>query len=81
MLNQYYKEMLSLLLENEADFLLVGDYALAIHGHRVAARFTEKTGVIGCQSISSVYRTHPGPGGLFLSYPHPPEHRDTYSPR
>lgn len=32
MLNQDYKEMLSLLLENDVDFLLVGAYALAVHG-------------------------------------------------
>ena len=32
MLNQDYKDMLSLLLENEVDFLLVGAYALAAHG-------------------------------------------------
>ena len=32
MLNQDYKEMLSLLLENKVDFLLVGAYALAAHG-------------------------------------------------
>ena len=32
MLNQDYKEMLSLLLENNVEFLLVGAYALAVHG-------------------------------------------------
>jgi len=32
MLNQDYKEMLSLLLENDVDFLLVGAYAMAAHG-------------------------------------------------
>ncbi|MCK5267289.1 MAG: nucleotidyltransferase [Spirochaetes bacterium] len=32
MLNQDYKEMLSLLLENKVEFLLVGAYALAVHG-------------------------------------------------
>jgi hypothetical protein len=32
MLNQDYKEMLSLLLENKVEFLLVGAYALAAHG-------------------------------------------------
>jgi predicted nucleotidyltransferase len=32
MLNQDYKDMLSLLLENEVEFLLVGAYALAVHG-------------------------------------------------
>jgi hypothetical protein len=32
MLNQDYREMLSLLLENRVDFLLVGAYALAVHG-------------------------------------------------
>ena len=32
MLNQDYKEMLSLLLESKVDFLLVGAYALAAHG-------------------------------------------------
>ena len=32
MLNQDYREMLSLLLENKVDFLLVGAYALAVHG-------------------------------------------------
>jgi Nucleotidyl transferase of unknown function (DUF2204) len=33
MLNQDYKEMLSILLENEVDFLLVGAYAMAAHGY------------------------------------------------
>ena len=32
MLNQDYKEMLSLLLVNKVEFLLIGAYALAIHG-------------------------------------------------
>jgi len=32
MLNQDYKDMLSLLLENAVEFLLVGAYALAAHG-------------------------------------------------
>lgn len=32
MLNQDYKEMLSLLLDNKVEFLLVGAYALAAHG-------------------------------------------------
>jgi hypothetical protein len=32
MLNQDYKEMLSQLLENKVEFLLVGAYALAAHG-------------------------------------------------
>ncbi len=32
MLNQDYKEMLSLLLDNKVEFLLIGAYALAIHG-------------------------------------------------
>ncbi|OHD68407.1 MAG: hypothetical protein A2W19_14420 [Spirochaetes bacterium RBG_16_49_21] len=32
MLNQDYRDMLSLLLENKVDFLLVGAYALAVHG-------------------------------------------------
>lgn len=32
MLNRDYKEMLSLLLDNGVDFLLVGAYALATHG-------------------------------------------------
>lgn len=32
MLNQDYKEMLSILLENQVDFLLVGAYAMAAHG-------------------------------------------------
>ncbi|MCP4137661.1 MAG: hypothetical protein GY754_42230 [bacterium] len=33
MLNQDYKEMLSILLEEKVDFLLVGAYALAAHGY------------------------------------------------
>jgi len=33
MLNQDYKEMLSILLENKVDFLLVGAYAMAAHGY------------------------------------------------
>ncbi len=32
MLNQDYREMLSLLLENKVEFLLIGAYALAVHG-------------------------------------------------
>jgi len=32
MLNQDYKEMLSILLENNVDFLVVGAYAMAAHG-------------------------------------------------
>lgn len=32
MLNQDYKEMLSLLLEEQVEFFLVGAYALAVHG-------------------------------------------------
>jgi len=32
MLNQDYKEMLSILLKNEVAFLLVGAYAMAVHG-------------------------------------------------
>lgn len=32
MLNQDYKEMLSLFLENQVEFIIVGAYALAIHG-------------------------------------------------
>ena len=32
MLNQDYKEMLSLLLDNKVEFILVGAYALAAHG-------------------------------------------------
>jgi hypothetical protein len=32
MLNQDYREMLSLLLENKVEFILVGAYALAVHG-------------------------------------------------
>ncbi len=32
MLNQDYKEMLSLLIEKEVEFVLVGAYALAVHG-------------------------------------------------
>ncbi|MBN2010698.1 nucleotidyltransferase [candidate division KSB1 bacterium] len=33
MLNQDYKEMLSILLENNVEFLLVGAYAMAVHGY------------------------------------------------
>jgi hypothetical protein len=33
MLNQDYRDMLSLLLENKVEFLLVGAYALAVHGY------------------------------------------------
>ncbi len=32
MLNQDYKEIISLLLDNKVDFLLIGAYALAVHG-------------------------------------------------
>ena len=31
-LNQDYKEMLSLLIERKVEFVLVGAYALAVHG-------------------------------------------------
>lgn len=33
MLNQDYKEMLSILLENKIDFIIVGAYAMAVHGY------------------------------------------------
>jgi hypothetical protein len=33
MLNQDYKEMLSLLIEEGVEFILVGAYALAVHGY------------------------------------------------
>ena len=33
MFNQDFKDMLSALSEARADFLLVGAYALAVHGH------------------------------------------------
>lgn len=33
MLNQDYKEMLSILLENKVEFVLVGAYAMAAHGY------------------------------------------------
>ncbi|NBO64896.1 MAG: hypothetical protein EBU88_08650 [Acidobacteria bacterium] len=33
MLNQDYKEMLLCLIEEKADFLIVGAYALAAHGN------------------------------------------------
>ncbi len=33
MLNHDYKEMLSILLEEKVDFLLVGAYAMAVHGY------------------------------------------------
>jgi len=32
MLNQDYRDMLSLLLEKKVDFLIIGAYALAVHG-------------------------------------------------
>jgi len=32
MLNQDYRDILSLLLKNNVDFLLIGAYAMAIHG-------------------------------------------------
>jgi hypothetical protein len=33
MLNQDYKEMLSTLLEEKVNFILVGAYAMAAHGY------------------------------------------------
>lgn len=33
MLNEDYKEMLQLLSEEQVDFMIVGAYALAVHGH------------------------------------------------
>ena len=33
MLNKDYKEMLQLLLEKHVDFILVGAYALGVHGY------------------------------------------------
>jgi len=33
MLNSHYKDILSILSENKAKFLLVGAYAMAVHGH------------------------------------------------
>ena len=43
MLNQDYKEMLSLLVENKVEFLLVGAYALAAHGY---PRATSDIGIL-----------------------------------
>ena len=39
MLNEDYKEMLQKLLENKVEFLVVGAYAMAVHGYPRAARF------------------------------------------
>ena len=43
MLNQDYKEMLSTLLEEKVDFLLVGAYVMAAHGY---PRETIKTSLL-----------------------------------
>ena len=44
MLNQDYKEMLSLLIERKVEFVLVGAYALAAHGFSRATGDKEFTG-------------------------------------
>lgn len=44
MLNQDYKEMLSLLIERKVEFVLVGAYALAVNGFPRATGDKEFTG-------------------------------------
>ncbi len=57
MLNQDYKEMLSLLLENKADFLLVGAYALAIHGFPRATADIDIFVKADSENASIIYKT------------------------
>ena len=57
MLNRDYKEMLSLLLDNEVEFLLVGAYALAIHGYPRATADIDIFIKPDSENASKLYKT------------------------
>ncbi len=57
MLNRDYKEMLSLLLDNEVEFLLVGAYALATHGFPRATADIDIFVKPDLENASKLYRT------------------------
>jgi len=57
MLNRDYKEMLSLLLDNGVDFLLVGAYALATHGFPRATADIDIFVKSDSENASKLYRT------------------------
>ena len=55
MLNQDYKEILSALLEEKAEFILVGAYALAVHGF---PRATGDIDIFVCPSKENAHRVY-----------------------
>lgn len=57
MLNQDYKEMLSLLLDNKVEFLLVGAYAMAAHGFPRATADIDIFVKPDSENASKLYRT------------------------
>ncbi|RKZ07873.1 hypothetical protein DRQ25_10470 [Candidatus Fermentibacteria bacterium] len=57
MLNRDYKEMLSLLLDNRVDFLLVGAYALATHGFPRATADIDIFVKPDSENASKLYKT------------------------
>jgi len=57
MLNRDYKEMLSLLLENKVEFLLVGAYALAAHGFPRATADIDIFVKPSSENASMLYKT------------------------
>ncbi len=57
MLNPDYKEMLSLLLDNEVEFLLVGAYALAAHGFPRATADIDIFVQPGSENAVLIFRT------------------------
>ena len=57
MLNQDYKEMLSLLLDNKVEFLLVGAYALAAHGFPRATADIDIFVKPNSENASALYKT------------------------
>ena len=57
MLNRDYKEMLSLLLDNRVEFLLVGAYALATHGFPRATADIDIFVKADTENASKLYKT------------------------
>ena len=57
MLNQDYKEMLSLLLDNKVEFLLVGAYAMAAHGFPRATADIDIFVKPDSENASKLYKT------------------------
>ena len=57
MLNPDYKEMLSLLLDNEVEFLLVGAYALAAHGLPRATADIDIFVKPGSENAAQIFKT------------------------